>query len=126
MSEHQIKDEMRYTLLRYLEANPNASQRELAKAAGVSVGKINYCVRALIAKGWLKIRNFRQSTNKRAYIYVLTPKGIEGKVSLTREFLRIRTAEYQTLAAEIERLTEEVRALGISEQDVTPVEVSRR
>src|SRR5258706_293999 len=69
-----VTDEIRYQLLRYLEENPEASQRELARHLGVSVGKVNYCLRALIEKGWLKMRNFRNSKNKLAYAYAVTPK----------------------------------------------------
>lgn len=105
---HPVTDEVRYRLLRYLEEHPHASQRELARELGVSVGKLNYCLRALIEKGWVKMRNFRKSTNKLAYAYYLTPKGLEEKVSVTSAFLRRKIAEYETLSAEIERLNREL------------------
>lgn len=103
-----IADEIRYRLLRYFEQHPHASQRELARELGVSVGKVNYCLRALIKQGWLKMRNFRGSANKLAYTYVLTPKGLEEKVSVTARFLRRKIAEYDALSEEIERLTREL------------------
>src|SRR5664279_2310344 len=82
-----VEDEMRYRLLRYFEQHPHASQRELARELGISVGKVNYCLRALIQRGWVKMRNFRDSTNKLAYTYTLTSKGIEERVSVASRFL---------------------------------------
>ena len=111
---HSISEEVRYRLLRYLEEHPEASQRELAQHLGVSVGKINYCVRALIAKGLVKMRNFRGSKKKLAYAYVLTPKGIEEKASVTASFLKRKLAEYDSIAAEIERLTRELEDREVS------------
>jgi EPS-associated MarR family transcriptional regulator len=105
---HAVSDEVRYELLQYLETHPDASQRELARALGISLGKVNYCLRALMNKGWLKVRNFGRSRNKSAYAYVLTSKGIEEKVNLTYSFLRRKMADYDLLRQEIERLTAEV------------------
>ena len=107
---HSINDEIRYRLLTYLNEHPEASQRELAQHLGVSVGKVNYCLRALIAIGLLKMRNFRKSTKKQAYAYVLTPRGIEEKVNVTVRFLRHKIEEYDALSQQIERLTREVAA----------------
>lgn len=106
--ESPLTDEVRYRLLRYLDEHPNSSQRELARELDVSLGKVNYCLRALIKKGWLKMRNFRRSRHKLTYAYMLTPKGIEAKVTITASFLRRKIAEYETLFAEIERLRREV------------------
>lgn len=103
-----VADEIRYRLLRYFEQHPRASQRELARELGVSVGKVNYCLRALIERGWVKMRNFRDSTNKLAYTYTLTPKGIEERVSVASRFLRRKLAEYDALSEEIERLTRDL------------------
>ena len=114
---HSITDEVRYRLLRYLEEHPQASQRELALHLGVSVGKINYCLRALIEKGLLKMRNFRGSSRKLAYAYVLTPKGIDEKVDVTYRFLRRKIAEYDSISAEIERLTRELADTGLLESE---------
>ena len=105
-------EEIRYRLLSYLNEHPEASQRELAGLLGVSVGKINYCLRALIERGWLKIRNFRNSKRKLAYRYVLTSAGIEEKLNVTVRFLRLKIAEYDALSAEIERLNREVAESG--------------
>jgi MarR family transcriptional regulator, temperature-dependent positive regulator of motility len=114
---HSITDEVRYRLLRYLQDHPQASQRELAVHLGVSVGKINYCLRALIAKGLLKMRNFRNSRNKLAYTYILTRKGIEEKANVTYRFLRTRIAEYDAISAEIGRLRRELEETGVSAPD---------
>lgn len=108
---HAISDEVRYLLLRYLAEHPDASQRELARALGISLGKLNYCLHALMEKGLVKARNFRDSRNKSAYAYILTAKGIEEKVNVTYAFLRRKIAEYDSLVQEIERLSAEVRAL---------------
>lgn len=105
--------EVRYRLLKYLAEHPEATQRELAEQLGISVGKANYCLKALIARGWVKARNFRNSKNKAAYLYVLTPKGIEEKVNVTASFLRRKIVEYDLLRIEIEELTAEAGQLGI-------------
>ncbi len=103
-----MTDEVRYRLLRCLEDHPNASQREIAQHLGVSLGKVNYCLHALIEKGLLKIRNFRRNKKKMAYVYVLTPKGIEEKLDITYRFLKRKIEEYDALASEIERVRREL------------------
>ncbi len=103
-----LSDEDRYKILNLLEKDPTLSQRELAGALGVSLGKVNFCVKALIEKGLVKARNFRNSKNKSAYMYYLTPSGFEEKARVTVRFLRIKVAEYETLTQEIERLRGEV------------------
>ena len=108
---HPLSQEVRYRLLKYLAEHPNATQRELARELGVSVGKVNYCLRALVDKGLVKVRNFRNNENKSAYVYLHTPKGIEEKVTVTFDFLRWKLEEYDLLSKEIERLTDEVREL---------------
>lgn len=105
-----LSDEARYKILRRLESDPNTSQRELARELGISLGKVNYCLQALIDKGWVKARNFSQSTNKRRYIYKLTPAGIESKAKLTARFLQRKLAEYETLKREIEEIQKELEA----------------
>jgi EPS-associated MarR family transcriptional regulator len=116
MSERTILDTAtRYRLLKFLAARPEASQRELARELGVSLGKANYCLRALVEKGLVKARNFRNSRNKLAYLYVLTPTGVAEKARLTREYLQIKLREAEALQAEIEALREEARALKDSE-----------
>ena len=114
---HTLSDEVRYRLLLYLDHHPHASQRELARQLGVSVGKINYCLRALIEKGWVKMRNFQESTQKLSYAYILTPKGIEEKVRVTSSFLRRKIQEYEALSAEIERLSREVAASAVPDEE---------
>jgi EPS-associated MarR family transcriptional regulator len=95
--------------LRELERDPQVSQRRLAEELGVSVGKVNYCLKALIDRGLVKADNFRNSANKRAYLYVLTPKGITAKSRNTVRFLQRKTAEYAALRKEIERLRREAK-----------------
>jgi EPS-associated MarR family transcriptional regulator len=109
---HAINDEVRYRVLKYVAEHPSATQRELARDLGVSLGKANYCLRALVEKGLIKARNFRSSSNKSAYAYVLTAKGLEEKIDVTVNFLRRKIAEYDELSREIEQLTAEARALG--------------
>jgi len=96
-------------LLRKLELNPEYTQRELSKEIGVSLGKVNYCMKKLIEKGWVKLANFRQSKNKLSYIYQLTPQGIEQKARLTALFLKIKTQEFEMLKDEIRRLKFEAK-----------------
>jgi EPS-associated MarR family transcriptional regulator len=107
-------DEVRYRLLKYLEEHPTATQRQVARALGMSIGKANYCLKALVEKGLVKVRNFRNSNNKSAYLYVLTPHGIEVKIDVTCAFLRRKRDEYDRLAEEIARLADEVRRLEVT------------
>ncbi len=97
----------RYQLLKVLESNPELSQRELAQALGISVGKINFCLKALIEKGLLKTNNFRNSKNKLAYMYLLTPTGIEEKTRITMDYLKWKMHQYEELRKEIESLQQE-------------------
>ncbi len=99
-----LSDEYRYKILRLLEANPQMSQRDLARELSISLGKVNYCLQALIDKGLVKANNFRRSTNKVAYAYLLTPRGIEEKAKVTAQFLMRKVAEYEALEKEIEQL----------------------
>lgn len=93
--------------MRLLEANPDLTQRQLADALGVSVGGLNYCLKALIQKGFVKVNNFRQSKNKSGYVYLLTPAGVSEKARLTATFLRRKMREYEAIKAEIEALTKD-------------------
>ena len=97
-----------YKLLKLIEANPAIQQREMAKAMGVSLGKANYCLQALVQKGLVKMDNFRRSDNKLGYSYLLTPSGIEEKAKLTVNFLKLKIAEYDTIRNEIEELRRDV------------------
>ena len=98
--------------MRLLEANPDMTQRELAEALGVSLGAANYCLKALVEKGWVKLENFQNNPNKLGYLYLLTPMGMAAKTTLTAQFLRRKLAEYEALKAEIEQLRCEVGQSG--------------
>jgi len=91
-----------FSLLRIVKKKPDSSQRELAKELGFSLGKLNYCLRALKAKGLIKIKNFEKNPNKINYFYVLTPKGIATKTTLTVNFMKRKMAEYEELQKELE------------------------
>jgi EPS-associated MarR family transcriptional regulator len=106
-----------YGLLKMLEENPGLTQRDLAKKLGVSLGKVNFCLNALVEKGSLKIDNFRKSDNKLAYAYLLTPRGMEQKARLTVEFLRYKVQEYERLKAEIAELQREAEQKGLLEKN---------
>jgi EPS-associated MarR family transcriptional regulator len=110
-----LTDEYRYKILKLVEANPQISQRELAKELGVSLGKANFCLQALRGKGALKVSNFRNSKNKLAYVYKLTPSGVEEKALVAVRFLRGKLREYEKIEAEIKQLRYEVSALPFSE-----------
>lgn len=97
-----------YSLLKTLEETPDLSQRDLAKRLGVSLGKVNFCLNALVEKGSLKVNNFRNSSNKLAYAYILTPQGIESRARMTVAFLKYKTQEYERLKREIEELQREI------------------
>tara|TARA_B100000073_G_C23276848_1_gene388800 strand:+ start:123 stop:494 length:372 start_codon:yes stop_codon:yes gene_type:complete len=98
-------------LLRYLQDKQNVSQRELAKEMGISLGRINFLLNALIKKGAIKVRNFKNNQNKLAYAYYLTPTGIKEKTVLTIEFFRRKSAEYDTIKNELERLERDIKSL---------------
>jgi EPS-associated MarR family transcriptional regulator len=93
--------------MRILQENPDLTQRELAEKLGMSLGGLNYCLKALIDKGYVKMQNFSNSKNKFKYVYLLTPMGIAEKVALTTRFLSRKMEEYEALRAEIEFLSEE-------------------
>ena len=101
---------MHYRLMRLLEADPRVSQRDIARQLGISLGKANYCLRALIEKGWIKASNFTNNQNKAAYMYLLTPRGLEEKAVLTMQFLQAKMREYETLRAEIKEIQREAKA----------------
>lgn len=103
-----LTEEVRYKLLRLLHANPNLSQRDVARALGISLGKVNYCISALVGKGWIKASNFKNSRNKAAYIYLLTPRGFDERARVTARFLRTKMQEYEALESEIRQLRSEV------------------
>lgn len=102
--QHPVSNEAHFDVMRLLDEKQQVSQREVASSLGMSLGKANYCLRALIAKGFVKVENYRKSNNKSAYFYLLTPSGIAAKAQMTREYLAIKMKEYDALRHEIERL----------------------
>ena len=104
----KLQEDTHFRVLRFLQENPEMSQRELAQAVGVSVGGIHYVLNALIDKGLVKLGNFTAAEDKRRYAYVLTPKGIARKAALTRAFLMRKMEEYEALREEIEALSLEL------------------
>jgi EPS-associated MarR family transcriptional regulator len=105
-----LTDEYRAKILKRLEQDPEISQRALALELGVSLGKANYCLRALMEKGFIKANNFKNSRNKKAYVYLLTQKGIAEKTRATSRFLERKVREYEALQREIEALKREALA----------------
>ena len=103
-----LREDVKFRILRLLQDNPEMSQRELAKAVGLSTGGIHYVLNALIERGFVKLGNFTASEDKRRYAYVLTPKGIAQKAALTQVFLTREMEEYMALREEIEALTSEI------------------
>jgi len=103
-----LTDEYRYKILKLVETKPELSQRELAKELGISLGKANFCLKALIDVGMVKATNFRNSKNKLAYMYLLTPSGIEAKATITMRFLKRKVEEHDALLREIETLRDDV------------------
>jgi EPS-associated MarR family transcriptional regulator len=107
--QSQLQQDTYYRVLRLLQDNPDLTQRELAERLGVSVGGLNYCLKALMEKGWVKMHNFSQSKKKFGYAYILTPQGLAEKAQLTSSFLRRKLQEYEALKAEIDTLQAEVQ-----------------
>ena len=102
------REEIRLRVMRLLNEDPKMSQRLIADRLGVSLGSINYCVKALVEKGWVKVDNFRRSDNKLAYAYILTPQGVNARLLQTKSFLRNKLEEYKLLKDEIIRLETEI------------------
>ncbi|MCF6209750.1 MAG: MarR family EPS-associated transcriptional regulator [Gammaproteobacteria bacterium] len=100
-------DEVHYRIIKLIEVRPDISQRQLAEALGISLGKVNYCLKALIDKRQVKAHNFQYNPNKKTYAYLLTREGIEEKARLTSHFLKFKMAEYERLKQEIEQLRRE-------------------
>ena len=103
--------DIRLDLLRKIELNPEYTQRELSKEMDVSLGKVNYCIKKLTEKGWIKLTNFKQNPNKVGYAYLLTPRGIEEKTKLTFSFLKRKIKEYEILKDEINKLKEDIEQI---------------
>ena len=114
----QLQEDTYFRVLRMLQENPDMTQREIAEKLGISTSGLNYCLKALIDKGWVKVQNFSQSKNKFGYIYVLTPQGIAEKALLASRFLKRKMAEYEQLQSEIEDLKLEMSSPGGDGQKV--------
>jgi EPS-associated MarR family transcriptional regulator len=108
-----LQEDTNFRVLRMLQDNPDMTQREIAEKLGLSTSGLNYCLNALIDKGYLKVQNFSQSKNKFGYIYMFTPQGVVEKAQLTNKFLRRKIAEYEALRTEIESLHAEAKSLAI-------------
>jgi EPS-associated MarR family transcriptional regulator len=102
--------EIRYRLFKLLDDDPNLTQRQMAGEMGISLGKFNYCLNELVKKGFVKISRFKSSQNKAAYMYLLTPRGLEEKTKITVHFLKRKMSEYEKIKHEIKELKREVRA----------------
>ena len=103
-----LQEDTNFRVMRILQENPDLTQRELADKLGVSVGGVNYCLNALMEKGWVKMQNFRHSKNKFGYVYILTPGGLVEKAALANRFLKRKIDEYEALRIEIEAIRCEV------------------
>jgi EPS-associated MarR family transcriptional regulator len=122
-----LQEEANYHVLRILHANSAITQRELAEQLGISLGSINYCLKALVVKGLVKIENFQGSNNKFGYIYVLTPQGLSERAALTKRFLARKLKEYALLQAEIEALKEDEMSLRVEPApDAVPLSKATR
>ena len=102
-----LTDEYRYRILKLLESNPAASQRDIARELGVSLGRVNFCLQALMEKGLIKANNFRNSTTRQTYLYLLTPKGMQEKGRVTVRFLKHKLSEYEEIKRDLEELQRE-------------------
>ena len=113
-SNKPLQEETSYRVMQLLQENPDLTQRELAEKLGVSVGGVNYCLKALVDKGWVKMKNFAHSKNKFGYVYVLTPHGLTEKADLTARFLKRKMVEYEMLKLEIESLKNQLTSQEIA------------
>lgn len=109
-SHAQQLEDLNFRVLKLLDEKPDMTQRQLAEQLGISHGKVNYCLKALIDKGWIKLTNFKNSQHKFNYAYLLTPAGIAEKTALTGRFLKRKMAEYEALQAEIRELRQSLPA----------------
>lgn len=112
-----MDDETAYKLLKLVQEDPNISQREIAQELGISLGKANYCLKAVMERGLVKIKNFYKSENKRGYMYLLTNKGINEKARVTFRFLKYKMDEYEALETEIAQIKQEAEGLKMEKGD---------
>jgi EPS-associated MarR family transcriptional regulator len=110
----KLQEDTHFRIMRLLQEDPDLTQRELADKLGMSVGGLNYCLKALIDKGFVKVQNFQNSKNKFKYVYLLTPQGIAEKVALTSRFLKRKMEEYEALKGEIEALRAEAKQSNLT------------
>ena len=115
-SKSKIQEEARFQILRLLHENPELTQRELGERVGISLGAVNYCLKALMDRGLVKAQNFKRSPNKMGYAYFLTPTGMAEKTLLTAKFIKRKMTEYEALRVEINEL----------EREISPVDSVRR
>jgi len=113
----KLETEESLNVLREIDSNPQLTQRELSSRLGLSLGKINFLLKAMIEKGFIKAENFKKSNNKSAYLYLLTPMGMEQKAQTTYRFLKRKIAEYEKLEIEIRQLKKEVSFSDLSSED---------
>lgn len=116
-----LKDEIAYKLLKLIESEPQLTQRDIAQKMGVSLGKTNYCLKALIDKGFIKLQNFYNNKKKSSYIYLLTPQGIEEKAAVTYRFLQRKINEFENIKQELESLKVEAAVLkdrGVKDREL--------
>ena len=111
------EQEIRYRLLKILAKEPQLGQREMAKKMGISLGKVNFCVSELAAKGWIKITRLKSARKKIPYIYMLTPKGVEEKGKLTIRFLKRKVSEYEEIKVQISEIYQEVKHEAVDNLD---------
>lgn len=103
-----LQEDTHFWVMKLLEENPDITQRQLARELGISLGGVNYCLQALVEKGWVKIQNFSHNDHKFGYVYLLTPSGISGKAALTARFLKRKMQEYEALKGEIAALRRDI------------------
>ena len=114
---HIYEQEIHYRLLKILAKEPQLGQREMAKKMGISLGKVNFCVSELAAKGWIKITRLKSARKKIPYIYMLTPKGLEEKGKLTIRFLKRKVSEYEEIKVQISEIYQEVKHEAVDNLD---------
>ncbi len=121
--QSKLQEDTYFRVMGILQENPNLTQRELADKLGLSLGGLNYCLRALIDKGFVKMQNFNKAQNKLKFVYLLTPRGIKEKSALTYRFLERKMQEYETLKAEIETLKGQVALSADADSDAKTVKI---
>ena len=113
----QLENEEILRIFREIDRSPEMTQRELSSRLGISLGKVNFLVNVLIGRGYVKVENFRGSNSKSAYLYYLTPAGMEEKTRTTYRFLKKKIGEYERLATEIQQLRKEVKESGFASEE---------